>query len=66
MGRPLGSKSGAARRIQVERFDVNGRPIRLMAAADGYVMAQRPGCEPFVLPMRRWEVLATKPPKVAS
>lgn len=32
-------------------------PIRLLAAADGYVMARRPGKLPFVLSQKAWDSL---------
>lgn len=35
------------------RADASG-PLRFMAAADGYVMARRPGCMPFVMQERDW------------
>ena len=31
-----------------------GGRVRYMAHADGYVMARRPGCIPFVVAQREW------------
>ena len=40
-----------------ERRD-NGGPIVLMAEADGYVMARRPGCLPFVMWAGDWDAFS--------
>jgi hypothetical protein len=43
-----------------KRYDGLGE-IRCMAAVDGYCMARRPGCIPFVLSVDEWLALAPKP-----
>jgi len=42
--------------IPLEREDRYG-PFRLMAYAEGYVMARRKGCAPFVCPLAEWVAL---------
>lgn len=42
------------------RYDRHGR-IRLVARAEGYVMARRPGCAPFVLTERKWDSMDREP-----
>jgi hypothetical protein len=35
--------------------------IVFMVAADGYVMARRPRCEPKIIPKRTWDALPAAP-----
>lgn len=39
--------------IPTERHDKDGQ-LKLMAVAEGYVMARRKGCPPFVVPVQKW------------
>lgn len=39
--------------VPLEREDRYG-PLRLMAIAEGYVMARRKGCAPFVVSIDEW------------
>ena len=40
------------------RLHPSGRgPVRLIVEAEGYVMARRPGCAPFVLSVKEWRAL---------
>lgn len=32
----------------------SGGEVRAMAAVNGYVMARKPGCVPFVVPLSEW------------
>lgn len=41
-------------------------PIRCMAVADGYVMARRPGCVPFILTVKDWTRKAAMQPVPAG
>lgn len=34
-----------------------GAPSREMARAEGYVMARRKGCAPYIVPARVWDAL---------
>lgn len=42
------------RRIMPEGRNGPGGPVTYMAAADGYAMVRRPGCMPFVVPIKDW------------
>jgi hypothetical protein len=42
-----------ATELVTERGDGLG-PLRYMTSADGWVMARRPGCVPFVEPLSDW------------
>lgn len=42
------------------RYDHLGK-MKLMATADGYVMARRPYCKPFVVTLEYWMKLSEKP-----
>ena len=39
--------------IQLNREDQYGS-MRLMAVVEGYVMARRKGCQPFVISIKEW------------
>ncbi|GCD60854.1 hypothetical protein NBRC3280_3424 [Acetobacter pasteurianus NBRC 3280] len=47
-------------KVSTDRYDVFGK-IKKMCEADGYVMARRPSCAPFVMSLGAWELLAKTP-----
>jgi hypothetical protein len=50
------TNNGGGRMISERRYD-EGSEIREMARADGYVMARRPGCMPFVISAKEWDAM---------
>jgi hypothetical protein len=42
------------RRMTRRCHPVGGGPVKPMAFADGYVMARRPGCIPFIVAESEW------------
>ena len=46
-----------ADKMMRRRHPVDGGQLKPMAFADGYVMARRPGCIPFVMTEREWQKL---------
>lgn len=45
---------------ETTRHDAIG-PVRVLAVAEGYVMARRPHCSPFVLREGEWSKLPSDP-----
>lgn len=50
----MADKRRPYRRHMPEGYKGPEGPVTFMAAADGYVMVRRPGCLPFVVPVRDW------------
>lgn len=63
-GRHLGSRTRDMKpRVRVDPgpgYDQHGMVV-FMAAARGYVMARRPHCMPFVLPLKEWLAMPREP-----
>lgn len=49
-----------AKKVSTDRYDAIGK-IKKVCEAEGYVMARRSGCAPFVLSLGKWELLAKTP-----
>lgn len=45
------------KKISNDRYDVRGK-IKKMCEVEGYVMARRSGCAPFVISLGAWGLLA--------
>lgn len=48
------------KKVSTDRYDVLGK-IKKVCEADGYVMARRPSCFPFVISLGAWGLLAETP-----
>ena len=53
------------KKVSTDRYDNRGK-IKKMCEAEGYVMARRIGCAPFVLSLGAWELLAKTPEEGAN
>jgi hypothetical protein len=42
------------RRIMPDGYMGPAGPVTFIAAAEGYAMIRRPGCAPFVVPVKDW------------
>lgn len=52
-------------KVSTDRYDARGK-IKKVCEADGYVMARRPSCFPFVISLGAWELLPNNPEEGAS
>ena len=49
-----------SKKVSTDRYDSRGK-IKKVCEADGYVMARRPSCFPFVISLGSWELLPNNP-----
>ena len=59
------SKALQEKKVSSTRYDAFGK-IKKLCEAEGYVMARRLGCAPFVLSLGAWELLAKTPSEGAN